>query len=141
MGLDLISEDDEKEIFKATYQAFTQFRIQIARLLGCTVYPDAYCRAHPLEQEDPARWKEWQTEMRLINDRVPCAGIFLTHSDYDGEWSPQECKAIASILESVFDNLPVTPSKMRIGDWRETTRKFISGLEYCVENDMPALFR
>jgi hypothetical protein len=54
----------------------------------------------------------------------------LSHSDCDGDISPEECKRIADGLTELLPLLPDGEGGGHIGNWREKTQTFIDG---CME--------
>ena len=58
----------------------------------------------------------------------------LNHSDCDGYIPAAECAGIAEALEALLSALPDGSGGGHIGDWREKTRAFISGLRLASEN-------
>lgn len=54
--------------------------------------------------------------------------ILLNHSDCEGEIAWQDCGPIAESLEKLLPLMPNDKDPGHIGDWQETTKKFINGL-------------
>jgi hypothetical protein len=52
----------------------------------------------------------------------------LHHSDCDGEIAPENCAAVAVALEALIPLLPDEIAGGHIGNWREKTAQFVSGL-------------
>lgn len=56
----------------------------------------------------------------------PGLKLFLTHSDCEGRFEPEECKLVAEGLESILDNI-WTENEYWPGRNRDDTRNFIRG--------------
>lgn len=67
--------------------------------------------------------------------------LFMSHSDCDGKWTPKECKTIAVMMRRVLKKTKhVEDDGGHIGNWHDTTMKFIEGLEYCAKHKQSAMF-
>jgi hypothetical protein len=66
--------------------------------------------------------------------------VLLRHSDCDGEIAPEHCGHIADKLEELLPCLPSAPDRGHIGDWRETTERFIAGLRAAAAANEPLYF-
>lgn len=54
--------------------------------------------------------------------------VLLNHSDCDGQIATEHCAPLADRLEELLPLLPLERDGGHIGDWREKTQQFISGL-------------
>ena len=54
--------------------------------------------------------------------------ILLSHSDCDGEIAAEDCGPIADSLERLTPRLPVGDAIGHIGNWRDKTAQFVTGL-------------
>ena len=65
----------------------------------------------------------------------------LAHSDCDGEIEAGECAKIADALEAIIPLLPDEDAGGHIGNWRQKTALFVSGLRAAATDESPLLFR
>lgn len=59
--------------------------------------------------------------------------VLLRHSDCDGSIEAKDCAGIADSLERLLPLLPDQDDGGHIGNWREKTAKFISGLRAAAD--------
>ena len=128
MGLDIKSEDNQVEIFSASYSIFCSFRIDILSFV--TGLPSEYVRRNMS--------RDWNYAKRHLK-RHPNLTPFMMHSDCDGCWTWEECSDIQQLLESVLPKISQRNTQ-RNTDLQETTTICINGLKYCVEKQMDAVF-
>lgn len=64
----------------------------------------------------------------------------LFHSDCDGEIPSDRCAAIADALEALIPLLPNEDGGGHIGNWRDKTKQFVSGLRSAAEANEPLDF-
>lgn len=65
----------------------------------------------------------------------------LYHSDCDGEISYGKCGKIANELEAILDKLPDGEGGGHIGNWRDKTKQFITGLRDANKKKQTLHFR
>jgi hypothetical protein len=70
---------------------------------------------------------------------------FLTHSDCDGEISPEMCLKVADDLERILPKIQSLPDQggghiARRGGFAEVTKKFIAGCREAAANNEPLRF-
>ena len=150
MGVNIVSQDGEKELFVGPYSGFGKFRTTIATALGCPSY-EKYLEAiiegmmplmtetldgikkkleakRNIERYAPLR----QSELQQLYVTKPYARSFLEHSDCDGNWTVEQCKEVRHVLTDVVDLLE---------DWqKEAAIEFIEGLDYCIEHNQEVIF-
>lgn len=121
MGLDIDSEDGQVELLHMAYSAFMRFRNYILTL-----------------KDDE---KKQEVSVSASSTFEEGSRLFKTHSDCDGEWSPNECKQVSEYLES---KLPLIADDLDLGghlvDFKKQVITLIKGLQYCVENKQKAMF-
>ena len=61
--------------------------------------------------------------------QFPALALLLSVGE---EYMVDECKIIIGFLKSIIDRTS--------GYFYKTTKKYIDGLQYCIDNDMKALF-
>jgi hypothetical protein len=64
----------------------------------------------------------------------------LYHSDCDGEISPERCGPIADALNDLIPLLPDEDAGGHIGNWRQKTKLFVSGLRASAKQGKPLKF-
>jgi hypothetical protein len=65
----------------------------------------------------------------------------MDHSDCDGEWTAEECKAIEALLRPKLADIPVSEDGGgHLGNMSETVTTFLDGLLYCAEHNVVACF-
>ena len=68
----------------------------------------------------PLSWDPWDDDPLVV---------LLDHSDCDGEIAPEDCNLLADRLEQLLPQLAeLEDDQGHIGDWREKTQRFITGL-------------
>lgn len=128
MGLSIVSEDGEVELWSSSYTGFALFRAMVGGLLGM--------RKYELYYEDclgnlDARSKADADLTELFKSR-PASRYFFEHSDCEGDWIPLECDCVLSLLLEVQSGVP--------DKWKDVTRNMIEGLRYCVNHGQKAIF-
>jgi hypothetical protein len=64
----------------------------------------------------------------------------LNHSDCDGQIESSRCGPIADALEALLPLLPSGDATGHIGNWRDKTAAFVSGLRLAAERNEPLTF-
>lgn len=117
MGLDLDSQDGNKELFRGAYSAFHRLREFLKHI-------------HLAYAEEPAN--------QQITEG---AEILFKHSDCGGKFTVPQCKKVKTFLNwikpFVKDNYDMGG---HISNVHECLDKFIAGLSYCIDNKQPAIF-
>lgn len=148
MGLDC-----SKDAFHGAYSAFNSFRQAVAHAVGGS-YPPHYKR------DEKGTLLRQGPEQRLVRDETldensfytddgyspannPGLWEFLSHSDCDGEISPEMCKTVADELELLLDKMPEEcfGHIARDGGYRAVLQRFIDGCRASHAADEPLRFR
>lgn len=124
MGLSIVSEDGEVELWSSSYTGFQVFRAAVGGLLGMREYQLYYDYLGDMSRAN--------AELTDLFKSRPATRYFFQHSDCDGDWIPLECDCVLSLLLEVQDQMPDT--------WQEATRNMIEGLRYCVNHGQKAIF-
>ena len=103
--------DTTHDAFHGGYLTFNKFRMWVAKAMGGSFPP------HGDKDLDPMRWY-WGNGYG--DESHPGLRVFLNHSDCDGEFTPEECTAVADELEAL---LP----KIEDIRYRDIAKRFISG--------------
>jgi len=117
MGLTIISADDQKYLFSASYSTFLKFRRKIAKLMGLNpdlIYPQIKTSHSYDLVKAQSNWKEGMA-------------VFFYHSDCEGLWNVDDCKKILKLLR-------------KVNSYNFKLMNMIDGLEYCVEKKQSAIF-
>lgn len=132
MGLD-VSHD----AFHGAYSAFDRFRWAICKAMGGS-WP-------PHESEIAADGEKliagvWYWGRGFTQATHPGLHVLLTHSDCDGDISPEDCALVAKDLEQLLPDMAAMGTGgghiARAGGYGEVTRKFIAGcLQAAAENE------
>lgn len=153
MGLDC-----SHDAFHGAYSAFNSFRQVICKAFGGSFPPHNFkgfkngviTRDMLLGKEQPL-----DNNMIYFNDptdentvEVPDGlYLFLTHSDCDGDISPELCIKVADDLEQLLPKIkamtgtPWSGSIEHAGGYEEATKKFIDGCRLAARKNEPLLFR
>jgi hypothetical protein len=148
--------DTSHDCWSGPYSAFMRWRHNIAKVAGFPpidimegfykpeilplsgIYKeDSLIREYLQRGELPLKWENQLGDTRLIP--------LLTHSDCDGEISPEDCKIILAGLEELLPKLSNENSKSDNpradydGTYNATVR-FISGLKDAISKNEPVIF-
>lgn len=147
MGLDC-----SHNAFHGAYSAFNSFRQAVAEARGCR-YPPHFVRnrdgSDVLEPGKQIRMLDmsmdqdmWYTAPGMTKENSPGIYEFLSHSDCDGEISPEMCLLVASELEPLLDKMPDESSGhiAARGGYREVLRLFIEGCRAAAAEGVPLDF-
>lgn len=133
MGLD-VSHD----CWHGAYSAFGRWREEIAEICGIPLRLMNGFYAGPCEFDDEVkaapclhnwakRTDEW-LPIEWASLRPDAIHMLLNHSDCDGMIRWEDCRDIARRLEQILPNLPEDADPGHIGNWRDTTQRFVDGL-------------
>ena len=123
MGVTIISNDDEMELWSGSCSSFGDFRIELAELIGLESY-----RYGIYKRENGKRYT-FKKAKEDVESKGPGAVAFFMHSDYEGEWTPEECGLILNLFESL--EVPEHFSFSIFRSFRTEFERFVKGLEYC----------
>ncbi len=129
MGLDV-----SHNAFSGAYSAFNRFRQELARAHGGSYPP------HDKPGLDEQLFYFAEDADRNTN---PGLFIFFSHSDSDGEISPEDCKLVADELEALIPKLNSSNDRghiTRAGGIVEVTKSFIAGCRAAHEANEPLKF-
>lgn len=132
--------DTTHDAFHGAYSAFNRFRRFVLKSLGGSWPP------HEDKSLDDKQWY-WDNEKF---DLKKYEGLmeFFTHSDCDGEISPEMCVKVADELESILpriEELAKTEDAhghlLRDGGYVAVTKQFIAGCRSAAEQNEPLEFQ
>jgi len=133
MGLDC-----SHDAFHGAYSAFNSFRQAVAFAIGGS-FPPHYKRdekgsflrdeADKLIRDTSLDDESVYTGDDYTQEKYPGLFEFLSHSDCDGEISPEMCKAVADDLEPLLEKMPdeCFGHIARDGGYRQVLQRFIDG--------------
>ena len=116
MGLDC-----SHDAFSGAYSSFNRFRQEVCRATGGSFPP------HKDQELDFGSWY-WGDGYR--EDTHPGLGIFLSHSDCDGEISARDCLLVAKELKLIAEKMPDYGGGGHIerdGGYRNVAQRFAAG--------------
>ena len=116
MGLDITHD-----AFHGSYSSFDRFRQAVAKSCGGS-YP-----THDDASLDPSSW------YLDTNDDGSRLALFLSHSDYDGELTPEECTSIANEMEVLLQRIDAC-------GYGDVARQFIAGCRAAAAANEPLVF-
>ncbi len=134
MGLDC-----SHDAFHGAYSAFNRFRRFILKSTGGSYPP------HDNKDLDDIFWYlgegyDTETHKGLAE--------FFSHSDCDGEISPEMCQVVADELENILPNIEelanteqATGHILGNGGYVEVTKQFIEGCRLAYKNEEPLRFK
>lgn len=132
--------DTTHDAFHGAYSAFNRFRRFILKSIGGSWPP------HDDEKYDRDKWY-WDEKVLDVRKHE---GLweFFTHSDCDGEISPEMCVKVADELEAILPKIEgLAKSEVssghieRDGGFVEVTKRFIAGCRLAAERNEPLEFR
>lgn len=133
MGLDC-----SHDAFHGAYSAFNSFRQAVADAIGGSYPPHFVKNADgSLATDDRGRavydrsrdQEMWYAGDGMTREKNPGIYEFLSHSDCDGEISPEMCKLVADELEPLLDKMPEKSGGHIAGrgGYRQVLQYFIDG--------------
>lgn len=129
MGLDC-----SHDAFHGAYSAFNRLRKEVARAVGGSFPP------HENRELDDDMW---YIDDAYTAESHPGLFAFLSHSDCDGEFTPEECVQVANDLEPLIDSLP-NGGHGHIetnGGYRRSLQRFVDGCRLAASKNESLLFR
>ncbi len=149
--------DTSHDCWHGAYSAFHRWRCEIARAAGLPpleLMEGFYCRllaegewpngGVPTLWPGPAKGDHRVWPLARIDKLLPISWaclkpsplhILLNHSDCEGEIAAADCTPIADALEALLANLPDEEGGGHIGNWRDTTKRFITGLRLAAQKN------
>lgn len=123
--------DTSHDCWHGACGAFTRWRDALAKAAGYAfVRPEGQRRdmvlidwGHITEANLFGQWEETPADPLLV---------LIAHSDCEGRIVPRDAGPLADRIEQLLDGLPTDRDFGHVGDWRETTRRFVDGLRRAV---------
>ena len=162
MGLAVMGLACSHNAWRGTYSAFMRWRKMLADVAGLPPLelmegffvplsderglPTLY---HGMNTREPAFGPGSDPHMAKLDNYLPirwdclkpsALHELLYHSDYDGEIAPVRCGPIADALEELIPKLPDGEGVGHIGNWRQTTQRFVDGLRAAAAAGEPLRF-
>ena len=139
MGLDC-----SHNAFHGAYSAFNSFRQAVCYVIGGS-YPPHNKQNYLLWSEDCQPDENiWYWGHGYSLETHPGLAIFLSHSDCDGEISPEDCIKVANDLEPLIPRLAeLGPGKGHIardGGFAAVCQRFVDGCREAAKNGEPLIF-
>jgi hypothetical protein len=97
----------------------------------------SYGKAVDDDNKDKERSDQESTFLRILCN-IPLRSNNINNTE--GFWTPAECENVIRTLKEVYTCLPVEDHPGQIGNWTETTERFIEELQYCVDAKVKAFF-
>lgn len=122
MGLDC-----SHDAFSGAYSAFNRFRQEVCRAIG---------GSYPPHQDPDLDLLTWYWGDGYRENTHPGLGILLSHSDCDGEISPEDCLSVAEDLEALAEKMPDYGGGghlERSGGYRKVAQRFAAGCRLAHE--------
>lgn len=133
MGLDC-----SHDAFHGAYSAFSRLRVFIAKAIG---------GSYPPHEDKSLEPEMWYYGDGYNSESHPGLFEFFSHSDCDGEITPEMCVHVANELEAILPMLEKLETTniayghlTRYGGYVGTTRQFIQGCRSAAEANEPLLF-
>lgn len=107
--------------FSGAYGSFNRLRQEVCRAMG---------GSYPPHKNTDLDFLSWYWGDGYREDTHPGLGIFLSHSDCDGEISAKDCLLVARDLEVIAEKMPDYGGGghlERDGGYRAVARKFAEG--------------
>lgn len=135
--------DTTHDAFSGAYSSFNRFRKAVAQAVGASYPPhDKGATDGDGNLLDP---NMWYIETEEYNEEShPGLFAFLSHSDCDGDFSPEECVQVANDLEPLVPALDTMGEGgghiAREGGYGGVIRKFIAGCRAAAAANEPLEF-
>lgn len=142
------------DAFDGAYSAFNRLRQFICYTLGvisgerCSFPPHFKYEGEGLFIQEPDLDPNKFYVPDLLDRRRPGLWEFLSHSDCDGEISPELCIRVAEDLEWLLPTVQIMKGNLietghigRDGGYAEVIKKFAKGCRLAAKNNEPLLFR
>lgn len=134
MGLDC-----SHDAFHGAYSSFNRFRQFVAKAIG---------GSYPPHEDKSLDEDFWYFDDSYNRESHPGLYEFFTHSDCDGEISPEMCTVVANELESIMPQIEKLADThqssghiLRDGGYVEVTKRFIAGCRSAAEENVSLEFR
>lgn len=131
--------DTTHDAFYGAYSAFNRFRKFICEAIGGSFTP---------HEDKTLKDGYWYWGERFNEETYEGLYEFFTHSDCDGEISPEMCKVIADELEEILPQVEKLAKQifayghiLRDGGYVEVTKRFINGCRLAYTMNEPLEFR
>lgn len=155
MGLHVYVKNADVQLWYGGYGSFNKWRCKLAELYGIPNlnYMEGFYDESQLYFLNYVYDGDPPDYMQIAIDRLK--GLFplkwdslkpnhihklLYHSDCDGIFRWSSCRRVADALEKLVPLLPDEDDCTHIGNWKETTQKFIDGLRYAYNNKKDVIF-
>ena len=139
MGLDC-----SHDAFHGAYSAFNRFRRSICYVIGGSFPPHDKNNHLLWSDEDKPDENIWYWGHGYSHETHPGLAIFLSHSDCDGEISPEDCIKVANDLEPLIPRLAELGSDWghiaSAGGFAEVCQKFVDGCKLAASLGEPLTF-
>jgi len=151
-GGEIMGLDCSHNAFHGAYSSFNRFRQVVCHAIGGSFPPHCIYNAdgtiardkdgniiydHTLDDKMMYCGKDLDAESGMYH--------FLTHSDCDGEISPEMCIKVANDLEAILPQIEALPDRgsghiVARGGYAEVLKKFVAGCRLASENNEPLVF-
>lgn len=130
--------------FRGAYSAFNRFRQAICYVIGGSWPPHDKHNNLLWSQDKQPDEDSWYVGKGYSQETHPGLFIFLSHSDCDGEISPEDCLKVANDLERLIPRLAELGADWghiaREGGFAEVCQKFVDGCRKAAEAGEPLIF-
>lgn len=135
--------DTTHNAWHGAYSAFNRWRTEIARVAGLPPLdfmegfygedyrdPIYWANQHHQDSSCPNRYQHITDSLPIKWDCLKPSPLheLLAHSDCDGKIAWRQCGRIANALEKLIPLLPSGEAGGHIGNWRDKTAQFVTGL-------------
>ena len=125
--------DTSHDCWHGAYSAFSRWRNTIAKLGGYLEVAKSEWGGEYAAILDDERWEEKNFFGEWDAPPADPLLVLLVHSDCDGSISPEHAGPLADRLEGLLPSLVNLPDGGgHLGDYVETTQRFIDGLRKAV---------
>lgn len=139
MGLDC-----SHDAFHGAYSSFNRFRQAVCYVIGGSYPPHNKTNTFLWSEEKQPDENTWYWGYGYSHETHPGLALFLSHSDCDGEISPEDCIKIANDLEPLIPRLAELGLGWghieREGGYAEVCRKFVNGCRSAAAANEPLTF-
>lgn len=148
--------DTSHDAWHGAYSAFNRWRTEVCKVAGLPPLElmQGFYRAIPgTDYQDPIYWarkgmgsedafSELQQSLPIKWESLKPSPlhVLLHHSDCDGEIEWKDCGLIADELEKLLPLMPQGDGGGHIGNWRDKTSQFVSGLRAAHKSQENLIF-